>query len=142
LTAAIIADVEPGEERADAQCPGLRVHCSATGKRVFFYRYRSQDGALREIALGDVGPLTLAKARDAALRKRLERQQGKDPQLGFSSATRTRRTVFRMRALQAATSSVARTIPRTRSAPNSLMHRSATCKRSRESCISKPALSG
>jgi hypothetical protein len=55
--------------------------CSATGKKVFFYRYRSQDGALREIILGDVGPLTLAKARDAALKKRLERQQGKDPQL-------------------------------------------------------------
>src|SRR3972149_5803504 len=81
LTAAIIADMAPGEERADAQRPGLRVRCSAAGKRVFFYRYRSQDGALREIALGDVGPLTLAKAREAALRKRLERQQGKDPQL-------------------------------------------------------------
>ena len=81
LTAAIIADMAPGEERGDAQAPGLRVRCSATGKKVFFYRYRSQDGALREIILGDVGPLTLAKARDAAMKKRLERQQGKDPQL-------------------------------------------------------------
>ncbi|MGQ0543840.1 MAG: tyrosine-type recombinase/integrase [Betaproteobacteria bacterium] len=81
LTAAIIADMAPGEERGDAQVPGLRVRCSATGKKVFFYRYRSQDGALREIILGDVGPLTLAKARDAAMKKRLERQQGIDPQL-------------------------------------------------------------
>ncbi len=81
LTAAIIADMQPGEERGDAQCPGLRVRCSASGKKVFFYRYRSKDGALREIRLGDVGPLTLAKARDAALRKRVERDQGKDPQL-------------------------------------------------------------
>ena len=81
LTAVIIADMAPGEERGDSQVPGLRVRCSATGKKVFFYRYRSQDGALREIILGDVGPLTLAKARDAALKKRLERQQGKDPQL-------------------------------------------------------------
>ena len=81
LTAAIIADMAPGEERGDAQVPGLRVRCSATGKKVFFYRYRSQDGALREIILGDVGPLALAKARDAAMKKRLERQQGKDPQL-------------------------------------------------------------
>ena len=81
LAAGIIADMAPGDERADAQCPGLRVRCSATGKKVFFYRYRAQGGALREIILGDVGPLTLAKARDAALKKRLERQQGKDPQL-------------------------------------------------------------
>jgi len=50
----------PGEERGDSQRPGLRVRCSATGKKVFLYRYRSQDGALREIILGDVGPLTLA----------------------------------------------------------------------------------
>ena len=71
----------PEEERGDAQCPGLRVRCSASGKKVFFYRYRSKDGALRQIRLGDVGPLTLAKARDAALKKRVERYQGKDPQL-------------------------------------------------------------
>jgi hypothetical protein len=72
------------DEIADLAFSGKRLHhkrCSATGKKVFFYRYRSQDGALREIILGDVGPLTLAKARDAALKKRLERQQGKDPQL-------------------------------------------------------------
>lgn len=81
LTASIIADMQPGEERGDAQCAGLRVRCSASGKKVFFYRYRSKDGALREIRLGDVGPLTLAKARDAALKKRVERDQGKDPQL-------------------------------------------------------------
>ena len=81
LTAAIIADMKSGEERGDAQCAGLRVRCSASGKKVFFYRYRSKDGALREIRLGDVGPLTLAKARDAALKKRVERDQGKDPQL-------------------------------------------------------------
>ena len=81
LTAAIIAEIQSGEERGDAQCPGLRVRCSMSGKKVFFYRYRSKDGALREIRLGDVGPLTLAKARDAALKKRVERDQGKDPQL-------------------------------------------------------------
>jgi len=81
LTAAIIAYLKPGEERGDAQCAGLRVRCLASGQKVFFYRYRARDGALREIRLGEVGPLTLAKARDAALRKRLEREQGKDPQL-------------------------------------------------------------
>jgi integrase len=81
LTAVIIADMKAGEERGDAQCAGLRVRCLASGQKIFFYRYRARDGALREIRLGEVGPLTLAKARDAALRKRLEREQGKDPQL-------------------------------------------------------------
>lgn len=81
LTAAIIAYMQAGEERGDAQCAGLRVRCLASGQKVFFYRYRARDGALREIRLGEVGPLTLAKARDAVARKRLEREQGKDPQL-------------------------------------------------------------
>ncbi len=81
LTAAIIAYMQAGEERGDAQCAGLRVRCLASGLKVFFYRYRARDGALREIRLGEVGPLTLGKARDAVARKRLEREQGKDPQL-------------------------------------------------------------
>jgi hypothetical protein len=81
LTAAIIAYMQPGEERADGQCAGLRVRCLGSGKKVYFYRYRSRDEALREIKLGEVGPLTLAKARLAVGRKRLEREQGKDPQL-------------------------------------------------------------
>ena len=51
LTAAIISYLKPGEERADAQCPGLR--CLASGPKVFFYRYRSRDGALREMKLGE-----------------------------------------------------------------------------------------
>lgn len=81
LTAAIISYMKPGEERTGAQCAGLRVRCLASGQKVFFYRYRGRDRALREIRLGQVWPLTLAKARDAALRKRLERDQGIDPQL-------------------------------------------------------------
>ena len=81
LTAAIIAYMQAGEERGDAQCAGLRVRCLASGQKVFFYRYRARDGALREIRLGEVGPLTLTKARHAVARKRLEREQGKDPQL-------------------------------------------------------------
>ncbi len=81
LTAAIIAYMQAGEERGDAQCAGLRVRCLASGLKVFFYRCRAHDGALGEIRLGEVGPLTLSKARDAVPRKRLEREQGKDPQL-------------------------------------------------------------
>lgn len=60
--------------------PPLTRTLSGFGPKVFFYRYRSRDGALRKMKLGEVGPLTLSKARDAALRKRLEREQGKDPQ--------------------------------------------------------------
>ena len=48
---------------------------------VFFYRYRAGDEALREIKLGRLDPLTLAKARLAAVMKRLEREQGKDPRI-------------------------------------------------------------
>ena len=81
LTAAIIAYMKAGEERGDAQCAGLRVRCSAAGRKIFFYRYRGRDGALRQIKLGEFDALTLAKARKAVERKRLEREEGKDPQL-------------------------------------------------------------
>ena len=54
LTAAIIADMALGEERGDAQAPGLRVRCSSTRKKVFFFATVPRS-ALREIILGDVG---------------------------------------------------------------------------------------
>lgn len=81
LTAAIISQMNSREELADSLCRGLRVRCSATGLKVFFYRYRGKDGALRQIRLGNFGALTLAKAREAAAKKRLERDEGRDPQL-------------------------------------------------------------
>ena len=79
LTAAIIAYMKPGEERADAQCAGLRVRCSAAGRKIFFVP--EPDGALRQIKLGEFDALTLAKARKAVERKRLEREEGRIPQL-------------------------------------------------------------
>ena len=81
LTAGIISRMNSGEELADSQCRGLRVRCSKTGLKVFLYRYRGKDGALRQIRLGAFGALTLAKARDAVARKRQERDEGLDPQL-------------------------------------------------------------
>jgi hypothetical protein len=36
----------------------LRV-CRTSAARAFFYRYRARDGALREIKLGEFGPMTL-----------------------------------------------------------------------------------
>src|SRR5215831_7604681 len=81
LTAAVISRMSSGEELADSQCRGLRVRCSKTGQKVFLYRYRGKDGALRQIRLGAFGALTLAKAREAVARRRQERDEGRDPQL-------------------------------------------------------------
>ncbi len=58
LTAGIIADMKPGEQWTDAGCPGLRVRCTSSA-RVFFYPYRARDGAVRQIKLGEFGPLTV-----------------------------------------------------------------------------------
>lgn len=49
--------------------------------QVFFCRYRASDGALREIKLGEFGPMTPAEARKALGRLKLERERGVDPQL-------------------------------------------------------------
>lgn len=80
LTPRIIADLRAGDECADPDYPGLRVR-RTNAARVFFYRYRATDGALREIKLGEFGPMTLAEARKALGRLKLERERGFDPQL-------------------------------------------------------------
>jgi len=80
LTPRIIADLRSGDECADPDYPGLRVR-RTNAARVFFYRYRASDGALREIKLGEFGPMTLAEARKALGRLKLERERGFDPQL-------------------------------------------------------------
>lgn len=79
LTRQIIADMKPGQELSDANCVGLRVRCNESA-RVFFYRYRLAGGGLRQIKLGEFGPLTLPAARHELARRRLEREQGTDPQ--------------------------------------------------------------
>ena len=48
LTPRIIADLRAGEECADPDHPGSRVRRTYAA-RVFFYRYRASDEALREI---------------------------------------------------------------------------------------------
>ena len=87
LTPRIIADLRSGDECADPDCPGLRVR-RTNAARVFFYRYRASDGALREIKLGEFGPMTLAEARKALGRLKLERERGVDPQLQNSRSAR------------------------------------------------------
>jgi len=80
LTPRIIADLRAGEECVDPDHPGLRVR-RTNAARLFFYRYRSQDGVLRQIKLGEFGPMTLAEARKTLGRLKLERDRGIDPQL-------------------------------------------------------------
>ena len=80
LTPRIIADMRAGEERADPDHAGLRVR-RTNAARVFFYRYRTRGGALREIKLEEFGPMTLAEARKALGRMKLERERSIDPQL-------------------------------------------------------------
>ncbi|KQR90192.1 hypothetical protein ASG35_02995 [Burkholderia sp. Leaf177] len=70
----------PGVELSDPDNPGLRVRCNSSAK-VFFYRYRAPDGALRQIKLGEFGAMTLAAARAALAKRKLDREQGIDPQL-------------------------------------------------------------
>jgi hypothetical protein len=55
LSPRIIADMRSGDECGDPDHPGLRVR-RTNAARVFFYRYRAGDGALREIKLGEFGP--------------------------------------------------------------------------------------
>jgi hypothetical protein len=76
LTPRIIADMCSGDECADPDHPGLRVR-RTNAARVFFYRYRAHDGALREIKLGEFGPMTLAEARKALGRLKVERERAR-----------------------------------------------------------------
>ena len=85
LTASIIAAMQPGEELADPATPGLRVRCGAPGadgksSRVFFYRYRDTADALRQIKLGEFGPMTLSGARAAHGEEKAKLTRGGDPQ--------------------------------------------------------------
>lgn len=88
LTPVIIAGMDPGQELADPEFPGLRVRCGALGnngvsKKVFFYRYKASSGALRQIKLGEFPPsgtMTLAAARKALAEKKTDREKGIDPQ--------------------------------------------------------------
>lgn len=81
LTPAIIAAMTPGEERGDAETPGLRVRCLTDGKtKVFYYRYRDDAGALRQIKIGKLGPVTLQAARKRVAELKVDRSRGIDPQ--------------------------------------------------------------
>lgn len=76
LTPRIIADMRAGDECGDPDHPGLRVR-RTNAACVFFYCYcyRARDGALCEIKLGGSGAVTLAEARKAVAKLKLEREK-------------------------------------------------------------------
>lgn len=81
LTLPIIASMGPGEESGDAKESGLRVRCLADGKtKTFFYRYRDDAGALRQIKVGVLGAMTLDQARKRVAELKVDRARGVDPQ--------------------------------------------------------------
>ncbi|MHB1099262.1 MAG: Arm DNA-binding domain-containing protein [Burkholderiales bacterium] len=102
LTPAIIASMKQGDEKGDARVPGLRVRCLKDGKtRVFHYRYRDDAGALRQIKIGQLGPLTLEAARKRVLELKVERHRGHDPQAekrARSAAARADRAKLKVKA--------------------------------------------
>lgn len=64
---------------SDAQLPGFGVRIYPTGKKVYCYRYRTNDGARRRINLGAHGPLTVEMARSKALEAAARVANGEDP---------------------------------------------------------------
>jgi integrase len=73
--------MQPGDECGDAKEPGLRIRCLSDGKtKTFFYRYRDDAGALRQIKVGVLGALTLDQARKRVALLKVDRTRGVDPQ--------------------------------------------------------------
>lgn len=79
LTALVIKAMQPGDELADPEHPGLRVRCPKSGRPVFFYRYRNPAGALRQVEIGVLGDKTLATIRKEWEDLRDAVRNGKDP---------------------------------------------------------------
>jgi integrase len=76
------AKAETGKplELWDASTPGLCLRVSDTGRKVWVYRYRTEDGRQPRLTLGlHTKAFGLAEARDAANRIRIEVQDGGDP---------------------------------------------------------------
>lgn len=98
LNPTIITSMHPGQELADPENPGLRVRCGAKGVKVFFYRYKADSGALRQIKLGEFPPagvMTLAAARKALAEAKTARHKGVDLQ-GEKQAAKTQAKVERV----------------------------------------------
>lgn len=79
--AAAKADAGKRLELWDATTPGLCLRVTDSGRKVFVYRYRTEDGRQPRLTLGAYAPpaFTLADAREAAARIRVQVQDGNDP---------------------------------------------------------------
>lgn len=82
LTAAIIREMQPGDELADPEHSGLRVRRPTAGNPVFFYRYRAPlTRSLRQVTVGVLGrEMTLATIRKEWENLRDMVRNGRDPQ--------------------------------------------------------------
>ena len=80
LTAAAIQSLQPGDYLADANERGLRV-VAYPHRKAFLYRYRGNDGRLRQVTIGDARKLPIAEARQRVRELRQARDDGHDPRL-------------------------------------------------------------
>jgi len=64
--------------RWDDAAPGFGLRIYPTGRKSFVLSYRS-NGQKRMMVLGEYGPLTLDQARRAALQRKADLIEGKDP---------------------------------------------------------------
>lgn len=91
--AVLAARAEAGKrlELWDANTPGLCLRVTDSGRKVFVYRYRTEDGRQPRLTLGTYSQqaFTLADAREAAARIRVQVQDGNDP-----AGERKRRKAF------------------------------------------------
>jgi integrase len=80
--AVLAARSDNGKRRElwDSNTPGLCLRISESGKKVWIYRYRTEDGRQPRLTLGQYSPaFGLAEARAAAARLKVNVQDGNDP---------------------------------------------------------------
>ncbi len=93
------ARAEPGTrlELWDSSTPGLCLRVSDSGRKVWVYRYRTEDGRQPRLTLGAYSTaFGLADARSAAAKLRVEVQEGNDP----SGDRRKRKTTLKAEPLK------------------------------------------
>lgn len=74
-----IRNALPNSSIWDDEIKGLQVKVSATGKKTFFFYYRTKAGQQRRPKLGEFGSITLAEAKKAARKLRERIIAGEDP---------------------------------------------------------------
>ena len=82
LSAKAIEKMKSGDkDKSDiGENVGLRVSCGKTGKKSFFYRYRSPiDGSIKQYPIGVYPEVTLSEARVKLKELKIERSKGVCP---------------------------------------------------------------